>query len=87
MHPNDTLDHSSGKLMIHAAANPSPSSLVGGVFPLSLWLPLPPSLSLFFKFLSLYKRWRERPDPHLAPKLLFNQERNICHSLAFPPLC
>ena len=41
--------------------------------------------SLFFKLLSLYKRWRDRPDPHLAPKLLFNQERNICHSLAFSP--
>ena len=46
MHPNDTLDHSSGKLMIRAAANPSPSSLVGGAFPLSLWFLLPPFLSV-----------------------------------------
>lgn len=38
MHPNDTLDHSSGKLMTHATANPNPSSFVGGVFPFSLAL-------------------------------------------------
>lgn len=33
MHPNDILDHSQGKLMIHATANPSPSSFVGSVSP------------------------------------------------------
>lgn len=57
MHPNDTLDHSSGKRMTHATANPSPRSSVGGVLPFSLAL----FSSISFSVLVLRDRQESNP--------------------------